>query len=321
MSAERSARRTGSLRLALRRAAPVVVSAAALAWVLGRFDLAKIGAALSAEVALVLVPALLVYGAATLVLESASIVRLLPTRAPGFGAWMAARIKCASYLLTIVNYALGGAALTMLLRRRAGIGLGEAAGVVLLIAATDLLVVLGLGAIAASSLGGDDAPAVRAGVVALVGVGWFGGILLLRSPAPLGPLERLRSLSVFEALRATSPARLLELLGMRSLFSVCFIGVAGAAFAAFGIEIAPARLVVGMMILAVVGALPIAVAGLGTGQVAAVYVFAGVAPPETLIALSLVLSAGMIALRAGMGAVFAREYTREALAPALPEQR
>ena len=299
---------------AARRVAPVLVTLATLAWVLGRFELAKIAEALDWGVAAVLVPALLVYGAATLVLESASILRLLPVRPPGFGAWTAARIKCASYLATIVNYALGGAALSVLLRRRAGIGLAEAAGVVLLISATDLLVVLGLGALAAAA-GAGDTPVVRAGAVALAGVGWFGGILLLRAPTPLGPLERLRSLAVFEALRTTALSRLLELLLVRALFAGCFIGVAGAAFVGFGVEIAPARLVVGMMILAVIGALPIAVSGLGTGQVAAVYVFRGVASPETLIAISLVLSAGLIALRVGMGALFAREYAREALAP------
>ena len=296
-----------------RRVVPVLVSAAALAWVLGRFDLAKVGAALRWDAAAVLVPALLAYGAATLALEAASILRLVPVRPPGFGAWMAVRIRCASYLLTIVNYALGGAALSVLLRRRAGIGLGEAASVVLLISATDLLVVLGLGALAAAA-GGGDTPVVRAGAVALAGVGWFGGILLLRAPTSLGPLERLRSLAVFDALRTTALPRLLELVALRVLFSFCFIGVAGVAFVGFGIEVTVTRLVLGMMILAVIGALPIAVSGLGTGQVAAVYVFQGVAPPETLIALSLVLSAGLIALRAAMGAVFAREYTREALA-------
>ncbi len=301
-----------------RRVVPAVVSAAALAWVLGRFDLAKVGAALGWDVAAVLAPALLVYGAATLVLEAASILRLVPLRPPGFGARTAARIRCASYLLTVVNYALGGAALTVLLRRRAGIGLGEAASVVLLISATDLLVVLGLGALAAAA-GGGDTPVVRAGAVAVAGVGWFGGILLLRAPTSLGPLERLRSLAVFDALRTTALPRLLELLALRVLFSACFIGVAGAAFVGFGIDVPPSRLVVGMMILAVIGALPIAVSGLGTGQVAAVYVFQGVAPPETLIALSLVLSAGLIALRAAMGAVFAREYAREALAGEIAE--
>ena len=297
----------------LRRIAPLVVSAVALAWVLGSFDLARIGAALSWKAALVMLPALLAYGGVTLLLESASLLRLVPDRPPGFGAWTAARIKCASYLLTIVNYALGGAALTVLLRRSARLGLGEAAGVVLLIAATDLLVILGLGLLAAASAEGD-APVVRVGAVAIAGIGWFGGILLLRLPGRLGPLERLRSLAVFEALRTTPLARLVELLGLRVAFAGCFIGVAAAAFAGFGIDVPAARLVLGMSILAVVGALPIAVAGLGTGQVAAVYVFKGIAPPETLIAVSLVLSAGLIALRAAMGAIFAREFMREALA-------
>ena len=145
-------------------------------------------------------------------------------------------------------------------------------------------------------------------------MGFFGGLVLLRMPGSLGPVDRLRSLSVFQALRDTPARRLAELFALRVLFSLCFIGVAGAAFRAFEIEVPAAKLVVGMMVLAVVGALPIAVAGLGTGQIAAVYVFRGVAPPETLVTLSLVLSAGLIALRAAMGILFAREFTREALA-------
>jgi hypothetical protein len=309
------------MRARLRRIAPIVVSILALGWVLGRFDLSQVGAALSWNAILVLLPALLGYGAATLVLESASLLRLIPTRPPDFGAWTAARIKCASYLLAIVNYALGGAALTVLLRRRARLGLGEAAGVVLLVGATDLLVVLGLGFLAAAA-GDGSTPGVRVGAVAIAGIAWFGGILLLRTPASLGPLERLRSLAIFEALRTVPLRRLGELVGLRLVFALCFIGVAGAAFVGFGIDVPPTRLVLGMCILAVIGALPIAVAGLGTGQVAAVYVFSGVAPPETLIAVSLVLSAGLIALRGSMGAVFARdflrearEFTREAMAP------
>jgi hypothetical protein len=63
----------------------------------------------------------------------------------------------------------------------------------------------------------------------------------------------------------------------------------------------------------VVSALPIAVAGLGTGQVAVVAVFGHLADDEKLLALSLVLTAGLLALRAAMGLTMAREFTREAL--------
>lgn len=301
-------------RRLLQRVLPVVVTTLTLGWVAANFDMAKVAHALSWNVALVMVPALLAYGAATLVIESWSLLRVIGDPPPGFGAWTAARIKCASYLLAIVNYFLGGAALTVLLKRRAGIGLGESASVVLLVSATDLVVVLVFGAMAAAVAADAGAPTVRAGVVAMAGVGFLGGLVLLRIPGSLGPLERIRSLSVFEALRSTPASRLAELGALRAIFSICFIAVAGATFYAFEVPVSTSRLVVGTMILAIVGAIPWAVAGLGPGQMFAVVVFRGVAEPETLIALSLVLSAGLIALRVGMGGLFAREYTREALA-------
>jgi hypothetical protein len=300
-----------SKRNLLQRVLPAVVSAVTLGWVVTSFDMSALGAALSWRVLAVLVPGLLAYGAVTVLLEALSILRLTGRR-PDFGIWTAARIKCASYLLAIVNYFLGGAALAVLLRRRAGLGLGETASVVLLIFAVDIVVVLSLGALGAS-LAGPEGPAVRASFAATAGAAFFGGLVLLRTPRSLGPLERLRSLSVFDALRHTPGRVLLELGGLRLIFSLCFIGIGGVAFAAFDIAVPPGRLMLGMLTLAIVGALPIAVAGLGTGQVAVVYVFAGIATPEVLIALSLVLGAGMIVLRAAMGLLFAREFTREAL--------
>jgi hypothetical protein len=310
---------TGTGRSALRkrllqRVLPLVVTTVTLGWVAYNFDMAKVVEAVTWHVALVVVPCLLLYGAATLVIESWSLLRVIGDPPPDFGAWTAARIKCASYLLAIVNYFLGGAALTVLLKRRARMGLGEAASVVLLISIVDLLVVLVFGSVGAAAMADAGGPTVRAGVVALAGVGFFGGLALLRMPGSLGPLDRIRSLSVFEALRVTPGRRLADLALLRIIFSICFIAMAGAAFYAFEITISISRLVVGTMILAVIGAIPWAVAGLGPGQMFAVVVFRGVAPPETLIALSLLLSAGLIALRAAMGGIFAREYTLEALA-------
>ena len=60
-------------------------------------------------------------------------------------------------------------------------------------------------------------------------------------------------------------------------------------------------------------ALKVAVAGLGTSQAALVYLFQDLAPAERLLAMSLVLSFGIIALRTAMGVCFARDLTREAL--------
>ncbi len=297
----------------LRRALPVVVSAAALGFLLERIDPAGLLDALSWRVAAVMLPALAAYGGLTLLLEAVSILRLVQPAPPGFGAWTAARIKCASYLLAIVNYALGAAALAVLLRRRGGTTLGEAASVVLLISSTDLVLVLALAA-AGTALLPEDVPVVSTGLLALAGLGFFGGLALVRAPGSLGPLERIRSLAVFDALRRLPLRRLLELLALRALFSLCFLGVCGSAFYAFDVSPPFGLLLAGIMLVAVVGALPIAVAGLGTTQMAVVVIFARVAPEETLLAMSLVLSAGMISLRTLMGFVFAREFTREALA-------
>lgn len=301
------------------RVVPAVVSVAALAALMAQVDRHAVVDALSWRVALVLAPALLAYGALTLAIEAWSILRLVSDEAASFGAWTAAKIKCASYLLAIVHYALGVAALTVLLRRRAGLGLAESASIVLLVSSADLLVVLTMGACGAA-LVETGAPTVRAGILATAGVGFFGGLALLRAPASLGPLEKIRSLAVFEALRSVPLPRLGELLLLRALFSVCFIGVSAAAFESFGLDPPLGTLIVGMMVIAVVAALPIAVAGLGTGQAAFVYVFRDVSDAGTLLALSLVLSAGMIGLRAIMGLVFAREFTREALAETRREE-
>jgi hypothetical protein len=273
----------------VQRLLPATVSVGALTWLFSSIEISALGAALSWHVALVLLPTLLVYGAVTLFLEAESITLLMSSQPVGFGRWTAARIKSASYLLGIVNYTLGAGALTVLLRRRAGMGLGESASVVLL------------------------APGVRAGLFALLVIGFIVGMTVLRMPANLGPIERIRSLTVFEALRTTPLSLLGKLAALRLCFTSSFITLGAAAFAGFEIPVPASDLVVGMVVVGVVSALPIAVAGLGTGQIAVVEAFGHIADKETLLALSLVLTAGMLALRAGMGLVMAREFTREAL--------
>lgn len=299
-------------RKTVQRALPVAVSVGVLAWLLREVDGPALLAALDARVAAIMIPALLVFGVVTLWLEALSIRRLTPHAPEGFGVWTAARIKCASYLPGVLHYTLGAAALALLMRRRTGMLLGEAASLVLLISSTDLLVVL-TAASASAALVGVAAPGLRSGLVVVVLVGFLGGLAVLRLPASLGPLDRVRQLAIFEGLRTVPLRRLVELLALRVAFSGCFVAGCASAFAAFQIAAPPALLVGGILVVALVAALPIAVAGLGTSQAAFLYVFADVAPAEKLLAMSLVLSFGMLVLRAAMGLVFARELTREAI--------
>jgi len=299
-------------RTALQRVLPAVVSLAILVWLGAGVDPGALVQALSWRVAGWMVPALLVYGAVSLWIEAMSLTRPLEAGPDAISKWTAARIKCASYLLGIVHYALGIAALSVLLQRRAGLPLGRAASIVILISSVDLLIVLcmaGIGTVWMQSAG----PAIHAGVLFLALAGFFGGLALLRTPASLGPLDRIRSLAVFEGMRTVPAARLADLFALRIAFAVCFVSVCGAAFAAFEVRAPLVQIVAGVLIVALVAALPIAVAGLGTSQAAFIYLFSDYAAQETLLAMSLILSAGMLTLRALMGAVFAREFTREAL--------
>lgn len=300
------------LRTLVQRILPAVVSLGVLVFVFRDIDTSALFAALSWRVVAVLTPGFLLYAAVTLWIEAVGIERLLSDTENRLDRWTTARIKCASYLLGIVHYALGIGALTVLLQRRAAIPLGRAASVVLLISSVDILVVLGLAGLATLSMRADEAT-LQLGLFALAVAGFWGGLALLRTRADLGPLERVRALSLFVGLRTLPLARLAELFALRLAFSICFVAICGSGFLAFGVEAPVPTVIAGVLIVAVVAALPIAIAGLGTSQAAFLYLFSDYASRETLLAMSVTLSIGMIMLRGTMGLLLAREFTREAL--------
>ncbi len=302
------------LRKTLQWGVPGIVSVGVLALLLGRDDIDLLGvlASIRPSVAQTLVPAFLIYVTVSLLIEAFCLVRMAGVPRERFSYATAARVKAASYLAYTLHYTLGVGALTVLLRRRAGLALGDAAGVVLLIAFYDLGVALSLVTVGGLLLGADN-PGVRAGVIAVAVVGIIGGFAFLRAPIDLGPLERLREISVFRAVRAAPLASLLELGVLRVIFAMTFVSLIGAALYSFGITVPLSKLIVSALLVALVSALPIAVAGIGTGNAAFVYAFRQYADPQTLLACSLAVAAAMIVFRAGMGLLFAREYAREAI--------
>ena len=297
----------------LRALAPLLVSLAALVWLFsgdidvlgvvrstGPGELARLGAAV------------LAYGALSLAIEACSLVRMSGVPLARFGLWDAARIKAASYLAYVVHYGVGVGALSVLLRRRTDLSLADSAGVVLLIGSFDLgmtLMVATVGALFA----GRELGLVVPGVIFAGGATLIVGLIALRSPVSLGPLEPLRRLTVFRATREAPLSRLAELFVLRLVFVLSFFALSVLALRIFDIVPPLAVLVVNSSIVVLVGALPIAVAGLGTSQLAFVSVFRGYGEPETLRACSLALWVALIGMRAGTGLLFAREYAREAL--------
>jgi hypothetical protein len=287
---------------------PFAVSGTILAVLLSRIEARSVLDHLSPRVATVFLPVLLLFGAGSLVVEGLSLQRLVPAS----GWWTLARLKAATYPLVLVHLAAGATALAVLVARRARLKAATAAGVVMLVSFLDLTLLALLATLGAALLG-SEAVAIRAGVVAVASVAVVGGLALLRLPAALGPLERLRLSKVLAPARTTPAAVLAELAVLRLLFVAGFVAVVWAALTAFGVEVPLTSVVVNVVALALVAALPIAVAGLGTGQLAFVYLFRHWAESDALLACSLTLSTGLIVMRAAMGLLFAGELTREAL--------
>ena len=96
-------------RLWTKRLLPVAVSIGSLTWLFayGGINFHDVADAMNWRIALTLIPSLLAYGLVALLIEAKSILWLVETPADSFNTWTAARIKSASYLLSVVNYALG----------------------------------------------------------------------------------------------------------------------------------------------------------------------------------------------------------------------
>ena len=303
----------------LRFSLPFLVSGALLAWVLSGVNLRGVLDHVTPTIALWLTPTLIIFLIVSLALEAVCLVWVISASHP-FRNWVvAARIKAASYPLGLVNYALGAGATAVLLRRRAQMTLTEAAGAIFVIGLFDL------GALIACVLGGmawlgTPNMGLRAGLIVLLGLLAAAGLTVLRAPISLGPIDRLRELEIFHDARTLPIPILLKVGGVRLIFVGVFIMVVGVTLKVFGVDVPLADLTVNTSILLLVSTLPIAVAGIGTGQVVFVALFDSYADAETLIAASLTLSFGMIVTRAAVGLAFAREFTAEALAAQTEEQ-
>ena len=294
---------------------PVAVSASAFALLLGRIDLGEMLRHLDVVVAVKLIPAVLVYGALSLWIEAQTLSHLAAPSSSVLGKWTCAKMKAASYPLGLLNYALGAGGLTYLLHRRGGLRISEAAGIVMLIALFDLGLLLLLSAFGVMLLSTQEV-ALQVSVIAVGMIGIAAGFAFLRTSISMGPLDRVRDLELFRAARETPIDRLAVLALLRLGFVLSFILLCGAALAAFDIWVPLGDLAVGAAAVSLVAALPIAVAGLGTGQIAFVYMFEHWGSREILLASNLALTAALILMRASIGLIFAREFTREALAAA-----
>ena len=304
-----------------RFALPFVVSVSLLVWIFERIDIRLALDHVTGDVLLRFVPMIVLFSALTLAIEAHCLHRTVDARpddAAPLPHLVAARIKAACYLAGVLNHVIGAGGLALLLRKRTGASIAVASGIVLLLALLDVGLVLASIAIGGAILQVDDV-GLRLGIVGGLVAAVGGGFIFLRAPIDLGPLERVRELPLFNAARLVPFGVLTELASLRLCMLGCFASLVAGLFAAFDVEVGPIQLLFGIAVMLAVAALPLAVAGIGTGQVVFVTVFSGLARDAELLAMSIVLTTSILVARSVLGLFFAPEFTREAIA--VPRER
>lgn len=296
----------------LRRGLPVVVSFSLLAYLAATIDLRAALAHLSLETAIRFAGPLVLWNFATLAIEAQCLHRVTAACGHAVDRLSAARIKAACYLLSLLHYAAGAAALSLLLRRRMETGLTQAVSAVFVIVLLDMGSVVGLAVLAAAGLPDGDT-VLRGGLLVALLAAIAGGFGFLRTARSLGPLDALRELEVLRVARTLPLPRLVELVVLRVVFVASYVALMAALFRAYAVDFEPTSLAMKVAALLAISALPIAAAGLGTAQLAFVTLFRGSAPDAELLSMSVLLSIGLTLGRASLGLAFARELVREVL--------
>ncbi len=269
----------------LRAGAPWLVAAVVLAYLFKTTSLTALGAAL-AEVPVAAVIALVVsFNLAALAADSGALriavgAALKAARAaPSPGAAVApaptppgyrqvALVRCASALLSVINFGVGQGGVVYFLHRRHRVPVEVGAGAVLLTSTSTMLVmalVVAVGLLAGAVPMRDELALLA--WLAAASVPLAVGLRLLR-PRWLAQRRLLRHL--FQI----SWGALLGVVATRGLHLMVFVVGHWLALGIFGVDVPPALALLQLPALFFVGTLPISPSGLGTSQAAAVFFFA-----------------------------------------------
>jgi len=298
-----------------RTALPYVVGAAALLWVALSTPMGEIGRAFEhvswwrvLAIAVPFIGALLVADAFALWVGLRVSLRVRPPFKD------VVLVRGASYLLALVNYSAGQGGIVWFLHRRDGVPLARATGAVLLTTGAFLLAVVGA---VAAGLALEAVPQARS-------LHWLLWLVAAGLPVYLGIIfARPRWLTRYSLLQPLFDAGVLGTLAATAgrVVHLAVLVVAHAmVYRLFGIDLPVRAALVLLPIIFLVQALPIAPAGLGTTQAAAVALLAPyVASPDAqgvVVAASIGFQAVITALMALVGLVCLRLEEAPADAPA-----
>ncbi len=185
------------------------------------------------------------------------------------------QLRGASYLLTLISYGVGQGSLVYFLRRMFGVPLTTGGATILLATGAFLIVTamtMGIGILTGQVPQASQLRPIGIAIIAIVPT-----YLLLIYLRP----SWLTKLPVLRGLFAAGVGGTLKVGAARTVHILVLIAVHWGAMRLFGIEAPLGAALVGLPVVFVIAAIPIAPSGLGTGQAAAVALFASYAGGDT----------------------------------------
>lgn len=226
----------------------------------------------------------------------------------------------ASYLLGILNYAAGSAAMAVYFKRRFGVGIVQGGASLLLLMLVDLGLVVIAVLVGGSALPPESAnwmPWIRA-VGLLFVLGAIAHLVFWRAPWSWGPLEKIRELPQLSGFRDAT-LKDYALLGLiRAPVTMIYIAMHVSTLAAFGIAVPFARMLVYVPVQMLIAVVPVSPSGLGTVQAAQMFLYEPYADVDTVVAYGLALAFGFNLPRLLIGVLALRPAGR-AMAQAAPD--
>lgn len=221
-------------------------------------------------------------------------------------------VRGATYILAVVNYAIGQGAIIYFVNRARGVPVLRGAGAVLLVMGINVLLLLLLTSLGVA-VAADVPPLLRTIVLGgYIGLGVYAAVLAVRPPW-------LARRPLFEVLFSAGIVGHLRAMAIRVPHLVSLVLLNYTALHAFGVKVPLVQAAVFLPIVYLVAVLPISVQGIGPTQTVMIYFFASYAPGgsarEVVLASSLVAQVVALFVQAAIGVFclrtrLARDLTR-----------
>jgi hypothetical protein len=290
--------------LSARRLVPIALTGGLLWYFFATTDLVAFKTALqSADVAKFVVR-LFVMAAVVLSWDGVCYGWLLRRFTAPTSWWEATRLRGASWLLNVVNYAAANAMVVAYLKQTKGVGLGKGGSAMIFLMLVDVYALAIVATLGAVVMLPEQAPAFLATDAVLAAL-MIGHLLYWRRGWSFGPVEKARNLNIFAAFKEATLVDYAILWGLRLPMIGLFVVFNAMLLPCFGLEIPFAGVAAFSPIVSFVTALPISIAGFGTHQVATRELFGTVLgnPLPLVDAFSLATLVGVTIVRLLYGSV------------------